>query len=648
MTTPAPIKPGTQPALRAALRAAGPGRVWVGHTGFTSVPRTGGRSVTMMNLDKVPLDRVLASPGRVIPNQTGTVVVFARTATDLRRVAPLGTLLPKSLRTVICVVEHPADAAAPVPSSPGMYEWGDLHELSVTRLPGSGWLLAAHFDALIRANEVLRFVVRSVAGVGPRTFSPPPLAAFAGSAGAAWRPGDTRAVEVRAEGPVPIRRVTVKSDVALRVSDGGHPEWIDPTVPVLDREADALSAARPEALAPIDERAVNPIGFGPVPEAGMAELRVERNEWRVVRNDRYVGRLPSSGQLAGADIARLRNLRGIRLGWHEPSAGYARTVVALAAAGVPLITDPVPGWAAALLGPELTPLLTSVTEVDLADALHRDEHSVRLRRAALRRHGSHARWRQLAAEAGVPVPKPPVVSVLLCTRRPDMVGFGLRQIARQRHVDAEVVLGLHGFGADLPEVAAAVAAHPTPVTVVEQDAGTVYGAALNAAAARASGSLLAKMDDDDWYGPEHLADMALARLYSGAEVVGCRNEFVYLTELDRTVWRRNAAERPDAHVAGGSLLFDREVFGAVGGFRPLPRAVDSQFLLGTRQAGGREYRTHGLGYVLRRSADGHTWAAEDTHFLRGSTRQWRGFRPSALLEPDPADLPPAARRAQAR
>ena len=51
-------------------------------------------------------------------------------------------------------------------------------------------------------------------------------------------------------------------------------------------------------------------------------------------------------------------------------------------------------------------------------------------------------------------------------------------------------------------------------------------------------------------------------------------------------------------------------------------------------AGGEVYRTHGLGYVLRRNASGHTWEVDMDYLLDPSRveRTWPGLTPSRLME----------------
>jgi GT2 family glycosyltransferase len=212
-----------------------------------------------------------------------------------------------------------------------------------------------------------------------------------------------------------------------------------------------------------------------------------------------------------------------------------------------------------------------------------------------------------------------------------MVGFALEQVARQRNVQLEVVLALHGVSREHPDVVDAVKRFDRPITVFETDA--IFGEVLNDAAARASGSFLLKMDDDDWYGPDFLWDLLLAHSYSGAQVVGTVPEFVYLSSIDVTVHRSQITEQITSFVAGGTILVERSAFQAVGGFRPLRRSVDTQFQEALQAAGGQIYRTHGLGYILRRGpAADHTWQEPIGTFLQRNRQQWRGFRPNALME----------------
>ena len=354
---------------------------------------------------------------------------------------------------------------------------------------------------------------------------------------------------------------------------------------------------------------LTPTGFARTPDKGLARLHWHEDAWSVD------GRPP--------DLAGLRHLRGLEVEWPQAERPLDG-LLALAAAGVPLTAGHAPGW----VPPRLAALLTDRAWLDhvpdgtarcLSD-LRREEHSVRLRRLALA------------------VPATPKVSVVMATKRPAYVAAALAQMARQRAVEAEVVLGLHGVA--YAEVRQAVEDCPLPVRRTEAGADVPFGEVLNRAAALASGDYLVKWDDDDWYGPDHLSDLVLAASYSGADVVGVSGEFFYLEPLRltirRTTFATGAAYPSEVwadHVAGGTIAIHRDRFHELGGFPALPRAVDREFLKSAREAGARVYRTHGLGYVLRRGlSEQHTWQLPLAHFLKVAANQWHGFRPSLLME----------------
>jgi hypothetical protein len=579
------------------------------------------------------------------------VVVVARTPTDLRRAVTLSGALPSTLMVGVIVVETPPWCDAPgVPLSPGLGR-RFLRDVGVTRYGHTGWRVKARFSQPQPAGEVAAAVARSFGGHHLNTYALP-MGGLAGPGLADWRPGDPNVSFADERGAPPDRSDVPASDLAVRAVHAARPdEWIDGRVPAVDRPADvswerfgspggyqALRNVRlePDAVPPVDERSVNPRGFLKTPTKPIADLTQYDGRWEIRLEGKTLVRLAASGGVTDADIGRTRRLRGVRIGWRPAHTGpiaAVRAVAGLAAAGVPLLSGRPPEWAAAALGPELAALLAAATERDLAGDLGREEHSVLLRRLALSEHGTLARWRALASRAGIAVPGPPSISVIICTRRADLVPFALGQIARQRGVELEVILTLHGVPATAPEVAGAVAAFDRPITIVEAAADLPFGTVLNQAARRATGSFLSKWDDDDWYGPDHLADMMLAQSYSGAELVGAASEFFYLQQIDVTVRRNWTSEAMSNHVAGGTFVVSRSAFESLGGFRPVARSVDVQLFQDLLRAGGAIYRTHGLGFVARRAARGrHTWQEPVGYFLARARDQWRGFRPSRLME----------------
>jgi hypothetical protein len=259
------------------------------------------------------------------------------------------------------------------------------------------------------------------------------------------------------------------------------------------------------------------------------------------------------------------------------------------------------------------------------DRDERERTSVRTRRTVLTDHSRRARFEEILDRLGIPLRQPEAVSVLLVTNRPRQVGFALQQVTGQDHPRVELVLVLHGEGFD--DVAIDRYVDRTPTTVIHTSSDWLLGDCYNAALDRASGTLAAKMDDDDHYGPRHLSDLVLARDYTGAEVVGRTANFIHLSSVDRTVsFDVERQERWDPHhLPGPALLWDADLLRRVR-FRRVPRAIDTHALRDAYRVGARVYATHRYQMVRARHGE-HTYEEEDRHFLRRAGDQvWTGLR----------------------
>src|SRR5690606_23320930 len=144
-------------------------------------------------------------------------------------------------------------------------------------------------------------------------------------------------------------------------------------------------------------------------------------------------------------------------------------------------------------------------------------------------------------------------------------------LARQRGAEVEVVLAAHGFDPDRDVVRRALGERPHQVLAFDPD--TFFGDVLTGAAQAASAEVLMKWDDDDWYSPDAVHDLLMARRYTGADVVGMPSEFVYLEEGDLTVRRNHPTELFARFVAGGTLLLDRGLVRSLADFRRVRKYV---------------------------------------------------------------------------
>ena len=255
------------------------------------------------------------------------------------------------------------------------------------------------------------------------------------------------------------------------------------------------------------------------------------------------------------------------------------------------------------------------TKTLLADPLEAQVLSVKARHDALRGSTPAAalgRW--------------PSVSAVLLTNRETYLTHALQQIAKLDYPNLQVVVGLHGLELTSTRIAELMDLARRELEFISITGNLSFGAAMQLVSQRADGELITKMDDDDYYGSNHLWDLVLARMYSGAQVVGKALDWIYLEGEDTTVFRPTyAAEKYSFFVAGGTILISRADLDGVGGWRPVSKSIDRALLERVKQAGGLIYRTHGLGYMYVRHLAPHTASVASEHFLSKTERTWPGL-----------------------
>ena len=309
--------------------------------------------------------------------------------------------------------------------------------------------------------------------------------------------------------------------------------------------------------------------------------------------------------------------------WHAGERDEQAVVLRSLAVGTPVVTG---GEVLDRLGVEVEP--RSAGEVAararalVDDDAHRERVSVVGRRRVLAAHTGAHRLRAVLAAFGRPVPAEPRVSVLLATNRPALLGHAVASVARQRHPEVELVAVLHGEGFD---DLAPLERFPGPVRVVRAPAERTLGECLNLGLEEATGALVAKMDDDDHYGRDHLGDLVRAHGYSGAALVGKRIEHVHLADRGLTVTREQAnVERFGIHVSGPTLLAARTLLQRYR-FLEEPSRVDSTLIERLRADDQQVYGTHALDVVLERRGEGHTWDADVEQMLATATQVTDGL-----------------------
>lgn len=226
------------------------------------------------------------------------------------------------------------------------------------------------------------------------------------------------------------------------------------------------------------------------------------------------------------------------------------------------------------------------------------------------------------------------VTALVSTNRPQHLHHVLRTLGAQVGVELQVALLTHGFEISVQHVRRlADDVGLDEVTVLSADADVPLGECLNRLVEVADGDALAKIDDDDHYGPHYLADAVHSLGYSGADLVGKQAHYLYLGGADVTVLRMPEREHTYTdRVMGPSMLFTADLASAVR-FEPVPRGEDTAFLAATVAERGTIYSADRFNFLQVRNSDPavHTWAVSDIELMAGGEVEIHGQFPEQVM-----------------
>ncbi|WP_051433434.1 glycosyltransferase family protein [Promicromonospora kroppenstedtii] len=312
----------------------------------------------------------------------------------------------------------------------------------------------------------------------------------------------------------------------------------------------------------------------------------------------------------------------------------ARRIFEITASGTPVVSTP-----SAAVGEFFPP-----DEVFVAETREAGAHAIRAlvrspelrdravhkgQRRIWREHTYAARSQRVLHDAGLvasPVVARPSVTALVSTNRPHQLDHVLAVLGAQESVEVQVALLTHGFEADDVDLRArAKEAGVGSLELLTAPSDVPLGSCLNLLLEAADGDVVAKIDDDDLYGPQYLSDQLHALAYSGADVVGKQAHYMYLEGADATILRfADREHRYTDRVMGPTIVAGREIASKIR-FRSLERGEDTAFLTDVVEAGGIVYSADRFNFVQVRSAPGgHSWTVSEAELLASGQVQHFG------------------------
>lgn len=210
----------------------------------------------------------------------------------------------------------------------------------------------------------------------------------------------------------------------------------------------------------------------------------------------------------------------------------------------------------------------------------------------------------------------PRVSIVVCTMRPKYMNNVFSNYSRQMYDEKEMIIVLNNNNMDLNKWKEKTKQYKN-ISVFQLDEKITLGNCLNYGINQSKHEIIAKFDDDDYYGPKYLLDSVKAFKYTDAGVVGKATSYVYFKKSEILAIRfPNRDNRFVTHMDGPTMLIKREVFKKVK-FANIPRGVDTRFSKDCVRNGIKIYsinKFHHV-YIRHKSAKNHTWKISDKNLL---------------------------------
>ncbi|GAB2604090.1 glycosyltransferase [Nitrincola alkalisediminis] len=221
----------------------------------------------------------------------------------------------------------------------------------------------------------------------------------------------------------------------------------------------------------------------------------------------------------------------------------------------------------------------------------------------------------------------PLVSIITCTRRPNMIDRIVENMTRQNHPNCELILVVQDFTcSEIQDLILKLTRNPSNINRVElisnDSQNVTLGERFNHAATYAKGEYIAKMDDDDFYFQNYLSDMLIPFSFGDFGMVGKKELYMYLSGSNKLIKRFSGMKhRVVDFVAGPTFVIRRSVFNEVK-FESRNTGEDSSFIKNIQAAGYKIYASDPFNFIqFRADPSKHTWGVSDEEILQGKQTQ---------------------------
>ena len=215
----------------------------------------------------------------------------------------------------------------------------------------------------------------------------------------------------------------------------------------------------------------------------------------------------------------------------------------------------------------------------------------------------------------------PKVSVVTITNRTQFFDKLFSNFNQQTHPNKNLILVLHGDEADWKSKLKGFEL-PKDTKVLNAPSDWTLGKCTALGFDNANGDFIAKMDDDDWYGPNYLADGIMPFSYTDAMLVGKNSVYLYHQGHNKLFLKNpGKSYRYIPFVYGPTFIFRKKALEILS-FADKQTGEDTDILRQAKENNLMIYSTDPFNFVMNRRNDGtHTWQVEDEELLKNTKVQ---------------------------
>jgi hypothetical protein len=231
----------------------------------------------------------------------------------------------------------------------------------------------------------------------------------------------------------------------------------------------------------------------------------------------------------------------------------------------------------------------------------------------------------------------PLASVILPTKRPEMIKSCLEKFNSQSYPNKELIIVVNTDDVDMIAIQRMVKKF-YDVSVFQMHQEKNIGACLNFGVSQAKGKYWFKMDDDDYYGSNYLLDMVQSASCADLDILGKPPCFIYLEDKDKVYLRNRATQSQHtigtnlvSHLCGATLGGSVECFP---GFSKNHRAcVDTGFVEGGKAMDLTLMTCDIWNFIAFRARDKekHTWRHGDKGITESAVPFGKGLPLSEIM-----------------